>query len=834
MQRNRTFRLLATRTLMVAALLLALQVAAVAQTAVGTVTIADTDEALADVMVSDGVTIVRTGDDGSYALPLDEDARFVMVVSPPEAEPSRDYYQRLPEEWPEQITINFSLPAALREPDEPFSFTKVTDSHGSSLDGAMRRAEPIFTSVNALPERPAFMIETGDISCHTGDAQIPTQTYGTHLEIPYLPVTGNHDAARSRDYPFVGHEFEEAFGPWYFAFYCGNYLFVGLPWSNRAGTLDECAEWLEQLLEMNAENEGAWVMPYFHYWDGFGSFDSDQAIRFVDLFRRFDTRAVFIGHWHMSRVHEAYGIPNYMSRTPGMGNRDLAPGGYLLVTAYPDGQLDADFRIAGYEQYVSIATPAEGGELPRSSQPVAINAYDTTYRVQSVSASAFDTDNGDLLQEIELDGPGGWTWIGQIAPEDNWPGEVRMVVNVVDEIGREWTEHETTLTLADAAMSEPQPNADWPMEQHDAERTGVGPDSFAPPLYPAWAHATGMTFGLNSPIVVDGVVYATVENNSEPRDPMPSVLAYDAATGEVLWTYELAGSVVRGGLAGNSDAICALADDGLVFALDPATGELLWEQTNMVPDPAWRELFNASPMLSGSTLVAGMGAALSAYDISDGQVQWETSVVREGGRRWTQDPSPALAGDDVILAWNSLHGFPLQTGEQRWEYENDFMLTFTPTVADGKVLTVTLVPGEDRFSRNRLLVAVDAETAEELWTAPLWTRQRGIYTSPVVADGTVYALDSRHLHAVDLDTGEVLWQVELADADYVTGSPALVGDHLYYVHSCGQVSAIDLTTQEIVWSHDLGARVDSSPAVSGNMLYVAARDGTLYAFAGVQ
>lgn len=833
MMSNRSFSLPAVRALMVAALLLLLPVALLAATATGTVTLAD-EQALADVMVSDGISIVRTGADGSYSLPLHESARFVMVISPPEAEPNRDYYQRLPEEPGEQVTINFTMPAALRGPDEPFSFTKITDSHGSSLESALRLAEPIFSSVNALPERPAFMMETGDISCHTGDGAIPMQTYGTHLEIPYLPVTGNHDVSRARGMAFAGAEFEEVFGPWYYAFYCGNYLFIGLPWSSSEGTLDECADWLEQLLTMNTEREGAYVMAFFHYWDGFGRSGSDQLNRFIDLFRSFDTRAVFIGHWHMSRVHEAYGIPNYMSRTQGMGNRDLAPGGYLLVTAHPDGQLEADFRIAGHEQHVSVASPEEGGELLRGAQPVAINAYDTTYRVQSVSASAFDAANGNLLQEIGLDGPGGWTWIGQIAPEDNWPAEVRLAVNVVDELDREWPVHEISFTLADVPAPQAARGADWPMVQYDAGRTGAGPDSFAPPLSLAWAHATGLTFGLNSPIVVDGVVYATVENNSEPRDPMPSVLALDAATGEVRWLYELAGSVVRGGLAGNSDAICALADDGLVFALNPATGELLWEQTNLVPDPAWQELYNASPLLTGSTLIAGMGSGYAAYDIRDGRVLWQTSVVREGGRRWTQDPSPALAGENVMLAWNSMHALSLATGEQVWEYENDFMLTFTPTVADGKVLTVTLVPGEDRFSRNRLLVAVDVETGEEVWTVPMWTRQRGIYNSPVVADGTVYAIDGRQLHAVDLDSGEVLWQLDLADADYVTGSPALAGDHLYYVHSDGVVSAIDLTAREIVWSHALGVRVDSCPALSGNMLYVAARDGTLYAFAGVQ
>ncbi|MFW5867603.1 MAG: PQQ-binding-like beta-propeller repeat protein [Armatimonadota bacterium] len=829
MMNSSSFRLPALRTLMVAALLLLLPMALLAATATGTVTLAETEQGLAGVMVSDGVTnIVRTADDGAYNLPLAESARFVMVINPPGCEPTRDFYHRLPEELPEQVTADFVMQPAQRPEDAPFTFVHMTDSHSYSR---LPAAERIITAVNSLVDRPVFVMDTGDLSANETGLD-PVESYLAMFEMPYFPITGNHDVTRARGMPFAGGDFEISFGPWYYAWYCGNYLFVGLPWSPTEGTLLEAADWLEQLLSMNADSEQAHVMVALHHWDSFGR--SEQLERFVDVFREFDTRAIFIGHWHMNRVFEAYGIPNYMSRTPGMSNRDLAPGGFRLMTAYPDGTLDSDFRVLGYKQQVAVASPAEGSEVPRATQPVVVNAYDTTPNVQRVSASAFDAEDGALLQEIELDGSGGSTWLGEIAPDDTWPGRVRLAVTVVDELDRQWPAHEVTFTLADALAPRATGGADWPMVQYDAERTGAGPESVTPPLSLAWAHTTGMAFGQNSPIVVDGTIFASVENNSEPRKPMPSIVALDAVTGEERWTHELAGRVVRGGLAGNSEAICALADDGTVFALDPATGELLWRQTNLVPDPVWTELYNGSPMLIDSTLIAGAGAGLAAYDTDDGRVLWQTSVVSEGGRRWTQDPAPALAGDDVILAWASLHAFARQTGEERWEFEQTFMTTFTPTVADGKVLTVTLVPGEDRKSHNRLLVAVDAATGEEVWTVPMWTRQRGIYASPVVADGTVYAFDSRQLHAVDLETGEVLWQLDLAEADNVTGSPALAGDHLYYVHSDGLVSAIDVAAREIVWSHALGARVDSCPALSGNMLYVAAHDGTLYAFAGVQ
>ena len=51
----------------------------------------------------------------------------------------------------------------------------------------------------------------------------------------------------------------------------------------------------------------------------------------------------------------------------------------------------------------------------------------------------------------------------------------------------------------------------------------------------------------------------------------------------------------------------------------------------------------------------------------------------------------------------------------------------------------------------------------------------------------------------------------------------------------GTVSAINVATREIAWrSYDSGVPVDSSPAISGHAMHITARDGTLYAFVGIE
>ena len=816
---------------MMAALLLVLGIASVsAATATGRVTISETDPAQgwAGVMVSDGLSFTRTDAEGRYELPLADTARFVMIVNPPGSEPGRDFYRPLPVERPEQVNADFALQRSQRPQDAPFTFVHISDSHASS---ALRIAGPVIDRINALTDPPAFVFDTGDLCSDNLDENTPMESYGQHLAMPYFPVTGNHDAGRARAEAFAGACFERVFGPWYYAWTCGRYLFVGLPWSPREGSLAEVAQWLQGLLAMNAETEQAHVVVGFHHWDGLGAWGTGQLGRFIDLFREAGISAALMGHWHLARVHEAYGIPVYVTRNPVMGNRDLAAGGFSLFTAEPDGGLTMEFRTAGSTRHVVVVSPPEGGIVPRGRQPLAVNVYDTAVRVQSVTAACRDAQTDRLLQEQSLRGSGGWTWLGESTPGGDWPEQVLLEVTVLDETGQAWEPTRVRLTIGGEPVPALVRGTDWPMFQQSPAHGGVSPDVVKPPFHLAWAHATGAAFGINSPIVVDGVVYVSVENNTEPRLAMPAVVALDATTGEELWTHPMAGRTVRGTLAGSPEAVCGLADDGTVFALDPTNGQVLWEQANLVPDPPWRELLSSSPVLSDGVLVAGTGYGLAAYDARGGTLLWQQSIVPTGGRRWTHDPSPAIAGGNVLLPWLSVHALSRESGEAQWESADQGAITFTPTVAVGRVITVRPDPEE----RTRYyLQALDSATGEALWRVPLTTKQRGIYTSPVATEQRVYAFEDRSLYAVELQTGQVMWQMPLTEAEPVTGSAAMSGDYLLYAHSNGRLNAVNVLTQQIDWSYDLGTRVDSSPAVSGNALYVTGRDGTVYAFVGAQ
>jgi len=113
--------------------------------------------------------------------------------------------------------------------------------------------------------------------------------------------------------------------------------------------------------------------------------------------------------------------------------------------------------------------------------------------------------------------------------------------------------------------------------------------------------------------------------------------------------------------------------------------------------------------------------------------------------------------------------------------------------------------------------AGDAEVA--------WRHDAGtptMNTSPVVADGVVYAAGSGDpglVHAVDVATGEQRWQFE--PAGYVSSAPALAGDTMFVGTWGKEFYAVDTATGDRQWRQGVGHRFGASaPVVADGTVYV--------------
>jgi len=142
----------------------------------------------------------------------------------------------------------------------------------------------------------------------------------------------------------------------------------------------------------------------------------------------------------------------------------------------------------------------------------------------------------------------------------------------------------------------------------------------------------------------------------------------------------------------------------------------------------------------------------------------------------------------------------------------------------GEWLTHGRTYGEQRFSP---LAGIDQDNVAELglaWVADLPTR-RGIETTPLMADGTLYVTASwGHVLAYDARTGQELWhfdpQVDKeyakhACCDVVNRGVALWGDAVYAASIDGRLRALDRDTGKPIWEVDTRLNDVDSYTVTG-------------------
>jgi outer membrane protein assembly factor BamB len=136
-------------------------------------------------------------------------------------------------------------------------------------------------------------------------------------------------------------------------------------------------------------------------------------------------------------------------------------------------------------------------------------------------------------------------------------------------------------------------------------------------------------------------------------------------------------------------------------------------------------------------------------------------------------------------------------------------------------------------SRSSFLYGIDAATGQIRWKHShdgSW-----VPSSPAVRDGIAYVGQSDGSKVVAVDaTGKRLWTFDAPNETFA--SPALAGDVLfvagndnYNMKGKGTLSALDCKTGKALWTLDFPASVWASPVVAGDTVYVACADGKLYA-----
>jgi outer membrane protein assembly factor BamB len=290
----------------------------------------------------------------------------------------------------------------------------------------------------------------------------------------------------------------------------------------------------------------------------------------------------------------------------------------------------------------------------------------------------------------------------------------------------------------------------------------------------------------NSPSAVGDVLVVPVGTT----DARWTLVGVDAATGEERWTYDPptdrphswsdSDVVVAGDLVLVSGAFSGPDAPGepFVAAVDPATGEEAWRTA--LPETYADHLVSTPAVLDGTAFVLARTyddapvAHVLAFDATDGTLAWNTSVPVAAETVLAADGTVFAAGTGVVA-------LDPDTGELRGTVVED-TYRFAPPAYAGGTLFVLRTEGGDPFD-PRSVVAVDAATGEERWTATVeagdWIETYPVVTDRYVLVGTVMG----DLVAVDRETGETVWSYTVDERLGLDTPPVPVGETVYVVTS---------------------------------------------------
>ena len=231
-----------------------------------------------------------------------------------------------------------------------------------------------------------------------------------------------------------------------------------------------------------------------------------------------------------------------------------------------------------------------------------------------------------------------------------------------------------------------------------------------------------------SPIVVDGVMYVT----QAPND----VVALDAKTGRIFWTYQyrvspdarLCCGQVNRGLAIHGDTLFMGTIDAHLVALDAKNGRVLWNIE--VADPKLGYSITEAPLVVKDKVVLGPAGGeygirgfFAAYDVATGKEAWRFYTI----------PAPGEPGNETWAgdSWKHGSGSSWSTGS----FDPDLNAIYWGTGNPGPDWNPDTRRGDNLYTCS--VVALDADTGKLKWHFQFTPNDSSDWDSaqvPVLAD----------------------------------------------------------------------------------------------------
>jgi len=321
------------------------------------------------ILVSNGVAVTVTNEDGAYSLPTE--GYFVFITTPSDYTPTTPWYLGT-----EETELDFGLAYTPEKDTDEFVFVQITDAHIDTVPEHVALFEQDVAEINNID--PVFVIDTGDLVSRANEVTIAEATQWfdvyssvtSNFNMPLYTVVGNHEPAGIHNpevdpaEPGYNEEmYRDYFGPTYYSFDWGSYHCVVLdPNQFEDGRQffripAEQLGWLQQDLAQRQD----WPLLVFYHeqtplWE--------NRTEAWDVLTQHGEMTAFLGHLHhdiLMMDSLSQGVPEQVTGAvcgewwfgPGLDGR---PRGYRIISIDADG-VSSFYKGAGAETQINITSP---------------------------------------------------------------------------------------------------------------------------------------------------------------------------------------------------------------------------------------------------------------------------------------------------------------------------------------------------------------------------------------------------------------------------------------------------------------------------------------------
>ena len=727
------------------------------------------ERGLGDVVVSDGVSLVRTGADGSYRIDAADAAPFVFVTLP------RGYRAHAHRFYADAKTAgakDFALVDWREARGDAIRFVQVSDTHVTEAAETVRTFAEDAREINALEPRAAFVMATGDL-VNRGAESPQFDGYIeaiAHFELPLFNLPGNHDT----NTPEGLKHYHRYLGPDCYSFNAGNCHFVLIDFLRYKEA--SVRAWIDA--DVAAAPKGATVVFALH------GLPTEEQLKH---FGRLGAKAVLSGHWHGNRVREAEGIMDLNTPPMRFGGIDRHPRGFRLVEI-AGGKVHNELRLGGFKHHATIVSPAGAIAASAGRIPIVVNAYDSRVDVAGVECEIAGT-------RVALRRSSAWSWTGEIAAPTGGK-TLRAVARIRATNGETWQ-----------AESSFQP----------------APGARASLLPLQWVAPTGGIIGFSSPRIGRESIAIGLDDTGTLQQC--GVIAFDF-NGRQRWHFKT-DSAIKNTIAASNGRFFATSVAGWLYAIDETTGKLAWKAELDRSKPRWE--VGATTVANG-IVHAGFYHYIAAFDEKSGRPLWNKRAGSSGDWTPSSYAVPTIAHDNVLFFHQRYGAFAMRarTGELAWQAEGGF----SGGVVNGDIVYALRNNAPVALaSQSGKLLWTGPEKITASASRPQWAGDRIVIGAANGRVCAVSPQDGRVLWSTQTGPSLTSLQPYARGGSDVNSSPAIHRGKVYVGASDGKLHVLSLADGKELATHDLGVPIAGSPLVADSTLYLGGYDGNLYAFA---